>query len=398
MSCAKKFGPGAVLINKETTFNNSVALGIVLPAQSVSVGALNREMIDNTELRQNRGKSEQFLGAQSEIAWEIQVVANWGGTDDTTAEGLLFWAAGRNSDGTLAGNSICGRSLQITRFDRDGLLCEVMNGCIVQSVAYSFNANDLCTITFSGVAASKWELNGVSGLNIAWPSASGNITVSAPSGSIFWSSYQMMGTNLPTAKPTGIIAKMYDADGALIGSGSVTNFALGQYNIPQIVVAVDGDETTPQIKQILFDFDHENVAYDELSVVAPSDWTATVGLGYSTVNLAAQTCEITLETGLSFGELTVSQPLPSEIISANNNVSGSFTIYLDDSMVRLTGEKKVEFSIKSRTPSASKILINAQITTAPAYELAPDSAASGDFEFMGYSPVGANSVLVWYNT
>ena len=383
MTCAKKFGPGALLVNQETVFNQSTDLGRLISAQSATFGALNREVIDNTELRMNRGQSESFKGAQSEISWEV-VIAATASADDGI--GFLWWAAGRDYD-KLANNSICGRSLQLTRFDRDGLLCEVLNGCIVQNVTYAFSATDLCTITFSGVAASKFELNGIfSGANITWAGTEEDtVTVAGHVNS----SYKMLNI-VPTYTPTGIYAKCYKADGTFVDTVEIEEVTNNAY-----ILGVNGQTTPPTIDKIILEYNTADIEIESVDIISPADWILKAYVNLNWVTLPVQSAEITLETGLSFGELTVNNAMPSEIVSANNSVTGSFTMYLDDTAEKLFKIDSLPIQIADRNENIIAYVPKAKLNTKPAYELAPDSAASGDFEFTGWAANANNYVLTW---
>lgn len=393
MSCAKKYGPGAVLINKETTFNLPVELGVLMPVQSASIGALNREKIDNGESRMNRGTSAPFDGAQSEIAWEIQMLMNFS-NDTSNGYGMLCWAGGRESDGKLAKQSICGRSLQITRFDRDGLLCEVLNGCLVTNITYSLSANDMCSVTFSGVAASKWELNGIkSGAGLT------NISTSATSTTVsnhLRNSYGVMGETISATTPSGIGVKCYDGDGVLVADGEISDITTTSYVIDFTNIYAD---STFSIDSIILNYGTKSV--ESYTVISPADWQCRVYWGDNFEVINPQTVEFVLETGLSFGELTSAKALPSEILSANNTATCSITLYLDDMAETLLQKSWLAVQVYPRGSSPSYQMLNMPqgiITTKPAYELAPDAAASGTIELQGSAEQNNNNVFGWNST
>lgn len=390
MSCAKKYGPGAILINKETTFNLPVALGVLMPVQSASIGALNREKIDNNEARMNRGTSAPFDGAQSEIPWEIQVLMNFD-NDTTSGYGMLCWGAGRESDGKLAKQSICGRSLQITRFDRDGLLCEVLNGCLVQNITYGLSANDMCSVTFSGVAASKWEINGIkSGAGLTSISTSAtSVTVSNHSRN----SYGVMGETISATTPSGIGVKCYDSDGDLVADGVVSDITTSSYIIDFTTIHAD---STFSIDSILLNYGSKSL--ESYTIIGPADWQCRVYWGDDFETINPQTVEFTLETGLSFGDLTAAKALPSEIISANNSATCSVTMYLDDMADTIMQKNYLAVQVYKRGSSPGYQMLNMPkgiFTSRPAYELASDTAASGTFELQGAAEENNNNVFGW---
>ena len=375
MSCFKKYGPGEVFVDREETFNNAVNIVNKCFAHSASIGALNREVIDNTALRTDRGTNQSFGGAQSELTWELVItLKDYSQILGNDAISNLFWGAGKDNEEYFHANSICGRSLQIVRQDRDGLLLEILNGCIVQNVVYSCSLSDKCTITFSGVAATKIELTAPQS-NVVLPGTMDSVIVEEGCRN----TYILLDLAFPASDhlPSNINIIFIDGDGTTY-TGQVTEISEKNYTCG-FDSSFARDINIESTK-----FNISGSAGND-NYISSANWDCIARINNINFKLPAQSLEITIETGLSFGELTAGNAFPSEILSANMNVTGSTTVYLDDFALNLMNTDTCKIQIKNNINNNIILTLpNCKITTKPAYELATDSAASGDFEFTAF--------------
>lgn len=370
MSCSKVYGGGTINVARETTPGDVVALTAsgFIHAQAASIGALSRESLDNTALRANRGRDAAFNGPQSEITWEI--TCNMPATRANAGTGFndLLWAAGFN-DAYLEPGSICMRTLQIARTDRDGTLLEILNGAIVQQVVWNYSTNDMPTVVFSGTASSKAEVYaGKLPEAISWTSSDDVALTSYPTPR---ESYMLLGGESSFELPEGIDFLGADASGAevhvLPSSASISATGLHLWE-----VASAGTDIV-NIKMVL------PQASTRPAVIDPDAWAFASSTGEV---IHARSLTLTLETGSSYGELTAGDIVPVERLSGSLKTTGSFNVYLDHEAI--TAIKHMDGATGYKVTTTGGItqqeLARVKATATPAFELSTDDAASADVE------------------
>ena len=380
MSCSKKYGPGAVYVVKESVANTREAITGAqgLPCQSITIGALSQEKIDNNAVRTDRSQNQSFTGNQAEISWELSItVPNESAVSTGIPEGLqdLFYCAGIESDGKLAENSICMRTLQIVRGDRDGELVEILNGCIVQQVVWNFSVTEMATVTFSGVASKKLELVGgrlVGGQTMNLLQDEESFTTESQMPLVRASEFLVPGT-FDLNLPDGISPNVHTAGGILYGDAVRAGQTFTEIMLSEAVAA---DTTVSAVYYKLPAYDIYNTQQ-----VGPSAWKVSM----NNSNIPARSFALTLETGLSYGELTAGNGFPTERLSGTTKVTGSFNLYLDNeaiSAVHAVDDNAINLT-------AGTLAINCPhcaFTETPSYELSADDAASGEFNFQATCP------------
>lgn len=382
MSCFKKYGPGRVNVMPESTPGQAVTLDSQYDfrAQACTFGAMYRETLDNTAVRANRGANKPFEGAQSELSWSIDYIIPQGVSGASEGYKALLTGLGRSANGNMEPNAICNRSLQIARCDRDALLVEVMNGCIVSQAEFAFSTSDMPKVTFSGVARSKLELHGQeleSALSVSAGQEDIDIT---PPHVIARYSYWMMGSNssVHSAPIDGIKVIFTTPNGKI--NASLTALSEEEFS-------ADFDtpiETSTTITGFYFDIPSAGTDSD-IFVTTTSDWNLEKVDFPDNTNLPVSSCNVTIESGLSYGNLTTGQIVPSAILSGQSNITGSFSMYLDEEADDLMAADEVNLQL--HTTSGGLMMPHCKLNEKPSYELSTSDAASGDFSFTAYSDV-----------
>lgn len=385
MSCSKKYGPGKLLIAREVTPGQLVDLDAeqAIAAQSTNFGALTREVIDNTALRTNRGTNNEFEGAQSEITWDCSVtIPKTTPTNGPLAD--LLWGAGFNADGKLEPGTICSRTLQLVRQDRDGMLVEILSGCIVSQVEITFSTSDMPVMNFSGVARSKIELLGQpKGQSYA---VEGGSVDFLGEGTVARSSQWLMGSATAGETievPANIGVTVLASTAGATYPASITDSEILTYSLK---VGFDDPSTeATTVDGFLFNLPGDPVVG---TPVTTSEWHVMYDASTNFwKDIAASSFSLTVETGHSYGEMTCNDVFPTEMLSGTCKITGSVSMYLDREVESFIGKNFVPLRL-FLTPGTTGLRFtfgSVRITERPAYELSVDDAASGDVSFSANS-------------
>lgn len=290
----------------------------------------------------------------------------------------LFSAAGfylHNSSYWAPQNvGACGNIIQMATIDRTGHLCEFMDGVIVTSMDFTFNRTDPPTVSFAYQAASKVEL---------W---------AAP----LEATLAIGSTEIPMKWSDGIRQPYsFNGNGPMIKIGTeVIQVAGVDFDASDNPIIELEDATTEQHlagTDISFDVFNNNTDLDTISSNRAWAWG---GLG-ALKNYKITSTSVTIETGMSYGELIVGQNFLSEVLVGTLTVTGSLTVYVDYTVgaLAIDGEGLINDII---TINENLILSFGQIvlTESPDLSLAKNAPATGDITWQAYS-AGSDSVRIY---
>lgn len=387
MSCSKRYGGGAVYVTREDDFNTAITISSYqyLACQSMTMPALTRELIENQELRTDRFSNESYRGKQGDLSWELTItipVNELNGMSLPPAYADLIWAAG--FDGSVLNSSaVCNRTLQIVRSDRDGSLIEILNGCIVQQAVWTFSTTELCTLAFSGVASTKTELTGgafIDGTDIDYASGTTSLDLSGILPDIR-NSWREFFPDEEIGLPTGIKIQLVNGDGATeLSTNAITSDSYTVVLSSALTQAING------VTAVYYKLPTP-ASTSKFTKLEPEGWVISV----DDYQVPAKSATLTLETGLSYGELTAGDVVPTERLSGQAKVSGSISCYLDNEVLsRFSND--FDFKIITSLDRTITTTGHAELTEHPSFELSIDDAASGDFSFNCY---GDNPITVF---
>lgn len=378
MGCDKRYGLRQIWIAAESaqcvpatfTADNWLATtGSTFPA-------MYRNQLDNNESLPGRGQSASLDGAQNELAFDITLnLPRLADDEGLSAAGLkpyalLWWALGSNGndpadcaeritmgdDGdahiAIQSYTTCGRTLCVAGLDRDGINLEILQGCVISQAVINLSTTEQPTIVFSGVASRKVEV--IQEAKTTAPTAGSNA----------WACRTSFGL-------TTEVASAYFSGVYLVApSGETTpikNFDGGHINI-----AAWG--TAPETVSGLYTFALSMPSsIPTISRVTTADWAIS--------GVAANTATVTIEGGNHYGELTTAAQYPTEMLSGQAKVSGSFSAYLTDEVIKMA-DVTSDLLITLGDSKDNIILSKIKFTERPQLDLSSvDDAATGEFSF-----------------
>lgn len=392
--CSKKYGPGKLLAVREDSLGQMVAFTAeqATTATGCTMPALYREALDNTAFRTDRFTNDPFNGSQAELAFDVTIpMPNRLPASGPIAD--LFWAAGINDNGRLEVGPLCRRSLQIARQDRDGWLVEILNGCLISQMVFNFSVTEQPSITFSGVARSKCEFTGFSpaaGLEME-VSATTNIDFATLGRSIYRDSYNLVSSDLSitTASNMGLNVVFLKNNGADKVEGVISGWDHEGFSAACIDAPAD-------FKADALRFALPGVPVQS-NTCSTSDWgsyfkDAGGATPVEEIAVPFQSTTLTIETGVSFGELTnFDAALPSEVISAQCKVTGQTSAYIDEQFEHFMHDDRQITLYLDRGKQHYIQCAYCNFTERPSYDLSVDNAASGEISFSCY---GNNPLLI----
>ena len=294
-------------------YDNCIAINVT----DVSFPALYRQKVENAALHSHRGSLAGFNGAQAELSFSFTSLA----PADIASLKPILWAAGIDDDGSVFANNAAGRTLQLVRYDRDGLMLESLSGCIISSIAFNFSTDGSpLSLTVNGTAAKMERLMD------AFQALEGT-TISSGSGSIslgtnaYMSTDKLFGVSLSEGNASSVF---YNGDFPLViecTSGTLINAYLN----------IEDDD-------IILDF---NPPAGEQTIKAVTltrpDLATAYAAGLPVITVASNgvtECTATFETGMSFGSLVDGSYYPTVYQCGGWSLTGSVTAVITPDFVR----------------------------------------------------------------
>lgn len=366
--CTKRYGSRQIWVTSES---DDVLDDYWMAVTAATIPALYRENVENTESRPGRGQALGFKGAQAALDWELTAyLPNF--TDDLADnDGFapyrdILWAAGSEVGGSqslgmgyvarFASGSACGRRLNIVSLDRDGRSLEILTGAVVSQIVFNLSTTEQPTIVFSGSASKKFELDA---FNLTAAPTGTTITTDAARSS-FNFAFDSSGGGISLIAPSG-------------ETTTITEISNGQIKINAFQTAPTTGAGEYRIKLPI------PSTLPNLPRVSTSDWAGPNGSSHP---VTAAT--ITIETGIKYGDITVSSPAPDEILSGQFKVTGSITGFLTNDFKSLM-VKQYDQGNQIDNIKIGEFSIywgNSRGTELPALDLSSvDEAATGEFSF-----------------
>lgn len=400
MACDKRYGGRRIWLSAEAAPNTPATFiqDSFLITTGSTFPALSYEVVENGEIKGGRGQYTHIAGSQSELNFELTTYlpdfTEFAESQDKSLA-LLFWALGSNIDDpafcqdkidlaggnnktaviALRNSSTCGRTLQIAGLDRDGLTCEILSGCLISQAVITLNRTEQPSITFSGVASKKYELNSFLGQNLSG-------VVGAPVRASYKSNsgYGYF-SGLYIVAPNGAKAPINE-----VSEGSIV---IGSF------------DKEPPVDRCRYIFELPTPANMPVLRVKPENWGLYSADNINILELACQSLTITIEGGNRYGELTTAAPWPTEILSGQVKISGQMGLYVNDEYFNLIsilsqGEKEIIFKYSDIAETYIK-LGSVKIGEVPAVELSSnDEAATVELSFNSYNG-SQNSQALYLN-
>jgi hypothetical protein len=298
MATTKPTGPYKLAITAETTpftFEAWTLATDFFRHLTVTFGDSVRPREEIDESRCDRGAFAEVLGDYPEVPWSIEA-RFWGrgaaGTALAPRKALMESAAGL-SEVVVGSTSVTyesdsanpASSASMYRVDRNALLGEYLIGCICQQIVIDLTKTEAPKITYSGVAARKWEFMADSIADVGGISdVDTTMTLTNPK-------RLRTGTNATTESGLEIYVK---AESEIIKITAM-NWTSGVATIERGLYGTSG---AAHLQNVVLTPYAETPTFNESAVIGPHDWTVSDG---AAVNI--RSLQYTLETGRMFDEL-----------------------------------------------------------------------------------------------
>jgi len=324
----KPIGPycGVYAVEESTAFTvEQWADTDILRALEVTMGDHTRTRESINETRCTRGKHAEALGGLEPVEWSIKARLKGSGTAGTAvpARKTLMESAAGLSETVVGGTSVTYESdvanplttVTLYRVSRDGKFGEMLAGAVARQLEYTFKTGEPPALTWSGVAARKYEFMQTT---LAAVIADGVVTsmtltddairhgdeVDSVSGLSIW------------VKINDEIVKITD----FVHSTKVATIVRGEFSTTP-AAATTGDAVTPYA---------ESGTYGESGeAVSQNDWTvvdATLG------QIKMQELTITFNTGRELDQLESGDIARTSLYNNDYEGTGSFSyIFASDS-------------------------------------------------------------------
>ena len=374
MVCDKIMGLRRLFIAKET--DGTAGTFYELRASSVELPKIFAEQTIIDEASGYRADTAMVEGNLNELTGTITLTMTSSKADflNFVPVQTLFYASGFNT----ASNSItpqntgsCGNTFCIYTLDRTGQFAERMNHCIVTSIDFTFNRSDPPSVSFAFQAASKYEFWG-NGASTAFTSDDGTVVVNYGGAGNFH-----CGVNAIDSLSAGEMPVTIGTEAAYISAFSKTDGIT--FTRPNPVEHESAVAVNPAVPS------------GAVTISSTPSYASNRAWGITGADgLKILSASVTIETGMSYGEMVVGHQYLSEVLVGGLNVTGSFNVYVDWGAGYHFNEVNGDAKSVAITVGDYKIVIPHLIYSEPPdLALAKNEPCTGDFSFKGFN--GANS-------
>ena len=381
MACDKPYGLRRVFIAPEE--DGGTGSFYELRVNNVELPKIFAEQVVIDESTGIRGDTAFVSGNLNELTGTITVTLsnNTYGFSRFAPIQTLFKGAGFmiDSNHIVPQNSgSCGNTFCIYTIDRTGLLAERLEGCIVTTVDFTFNRSDAPTVSFAFQAAKKYEFwgSGADQANLHNDSETVNIargsTIAVNTG---------LDKNATFAAGVLPVVISDSSDGEEFAYISAINGSNITITRPEAIEHT-GDVVTVK------PFTPPGAAPADSSFVGAyaTNRSWNVQKASSDISdLKIQAASLSIETGMSYGELLAGHDYLSEVLVGGLNITGSFTVYVDvpSAAAYLTKINTMQTSVYSINIGSSWSIAMPHLvfSESPDLALAKNEPASGDFAF-----------------
>lgn len=372
MACDKIYGMRRLFVAKET--DGVVGTFYELRVSSVELPKIFAEQTIIDEASGFRGDTAHVDGNLNELSGTITV-----SIPKTKAQFLnssaiepLFHGAGfvhstNRIDPLNAG--ACANTFCIYSLDRTGQFAERLEGCIVTNIDFTFNRSNPPSVSFAFQAAKKYE---------------------------FWGANSSDSFDNDDASVTATDAGTFHC-----GIASVSGLSAGEMPVKingteaAYISAFDSEDGITFTRTSAAD---QDTGVSVMPTIPPGAVEVATNISYAsnrswtvlkdgeTSPLKIQAATVTIETGMSYGELIVGHQYLSEVLVGGLNCTGNFTVYVDKEAGATFND--VNGALQDYSIVCGDFVIkidNLSFTEPPDLALAKNESASGDFAWKAYN-------------
>lgn len=393
MACEKPYGLRRVFISREYGDTHTF---YELRVSNIELPKIFAENVAVDESSGIRGDSAFVDGNINDLTGTITLTLPKSKADFINFHPIqtLFTCAGFSTatDSILPQNTgSCGNTFTLYTIDRTGLLAERLEGCIVTNIDFTFNRSDAPTVAFAFTASKKLEFWGSNSDQTALRSESSSIDIDClNSGVIAYTGLNKSSTFEAGELPVQII------EGSTVESAYISALTVDAGSNYTITVTranpVDHDEA--MIKPAIPAGAVTLTRASGNMYCSNRGWDVLTDSGPIS-DLKIQSASLSIETGLSYGELIVGHDYKSEVLVGTLNATGNFTVYVETSAqaVYLSNINAIPDIVWNIQAGNYKIVMPCLVFTEPPdLALAKNEAASGDYNFKCYCGESSNAL------
>lgn len=371
MACDKIYGLRRLFVAKET--NGVPGTFYELRASSVELPKIFAEQTIIDEASGFRGDTAYVDGNLNELTGTITLSLPKDKNDFILSNAVepLFHGAGfaKTTSVVPLNSGACANTFCIYTLDRTGQFAERLEGCIVTSIDFTLNRSDAPTVAFAFQAAKKYEFWGVKLCN-AFDNTSGTVTTTTAG--TFHCGIPSV-SSLSSGEMPVLIAGYEKAYISAYDAEDGVTFTRPNASDQGEDVSVMPDVPSGAVE-----------ISDAIGYASNRAWTVLAN--GSTSELKIQSVSVTIETGMSYGELVVGHQYLSEVLVGGLNVTGSFTVYVDATAGATFNEVNGELqSYEIQIGNYEIIIPHLSFTEPPDLALAKNEPVSGDFAWKAYN-------------
>lgn len=379
MACDKPYGLRRVFIAKETagvagTFYELLVNNVELPK-------IFAEQVVIDESSGLRGDSAYVQGNINELTGTITISLPAAKANflNFAPVQTLFYGAGFNTttDSITPQNSgSCGNTFCLYTLDRTGHLAERLENCIVTNIDFTLNRSDVPSVAFAFQGAKKYEFWGANS-STAFSSDSETVTTTA-AGSF------NCGLGSVSGLAAGVMPVKIDSEAAYISAFSADNGIT--FTRPLAAEHAAAVSVLPSIPPGAVEIS------DRIAYATNRSWNVLAD--GNAPDLKIQSASLSIETGMSYGELIVGHSYLSEVLVGTLNATGSFTVYVDSAAgAAAAGKINDSGASYAIVIGGYKIVLPKLVFSEPPdLSLAKNEPASGDFAFKAFNDSGFDLV------